>query len=258
MHVRDLFDLSGKVAVVTGGSRGIGLELAQGLGEAGAKVVISARRAQWLEPAAEELRAAGIACRAEPADVSNPDDAERLIARTVEAFGQVDILVNNAGLSWGAPVLEMPLDKWHQVMDANATGTLLMCQAAGRRMIERRAGGRIVNVSSVVGLVAALPAVMDAIGYNASKAAINAITRELAVRWAPHDILVNAIAPAYFLTRLTQGVISQHEQDIVAGTPLARLGRPGELKGVVVFLASPAASYITGQILAVDGGVTAT
>ena len=258
MRVRELFDLSGKVAVVTGGSRGLGLEIAQGLGEAGAKVVISARRAEWLEPAAEELRAAGIECRSELADVANPDDAERLIARTVEGFGQVDILVNNAGISWGAPALEMPLDKWRQVMEANATGTLLMCQAAGRRMIQRGAGGRIVNVSSVAGVVAALPAVTDAIGYSASKAAIISITRELAVRWAPHDILVNAIAPGYFLTRLTKGVVAEREAEIIRGTPLGRLGRPGELKGVVAFLASAAAGYITGQVIAIDGGVTAT
>ena len=258
MHIRELFDLSGQVAVVTGGSRGLGLEMAQGLGEAGAKVVISARRAEWLGSAAEELRSAGVECRTELADVANPDDAERLIARTVEELGQVDILVNNAGISWGAPALEMPLEKWRQVMEANATGTLLMCQAAGRRMIERGAGGRIVNISSVVGLVAALPSVMDAIGYSASKAAVNAITRELAVRWAPHNILVNAIAPAYFPTRLTKGVVAEHEQEIIRGTPLGRLGRPGELKGVVVFLASEAAGYITGQVIAVDGGVTAT
>jgi gluconate 5-dehydrogenase len=232
--------------------------MAQGLGEAGARVVVSARRAEWLDQAAEELRSAGIDCRAELADVSNADDAERLIAHTVEHFGRVDILVNNAGISWGAPALEMPLDRWRQVMEANATGTLLMCQAAGRRMIERGGGGRIINISSIMGLVAALPAVTDAIGYSASKAAINAITRELAIRWASHNILVNAIAPAYFPTRLTQGVVAEREQEIIRGTPLARLGRPGELKGVVVFLASEAASYITGQVLAVDGGVTAT
>ena len=257
MHVRELFDLTGKVAVVTGGSRGLGLEIAHGLGEAGASVVVSARRAEWLEPAADELRAAGIACRAELADVTNPDDAERLIAATVEAFGQVDILVNNAGTSWGAPALEMPVDRWRQVMEVNATGPFLMCQAVGRRMVERGRGGRIVNVSSVAGLLGSRPDAMDAAGYNASKGALVALTRELAVKWARYSILVNAIAPAFFPTRLTKGVLAAHENEIIRDTPLGRLGRPGEIKGAVVFLASEAASYITGQVLPIDGGMTA-
>ena len=257
MHIRELFDLRDRVAIVTGGSRGLGLEIAQGLGEAGAKVMISARREQWLEPALEELRAAGIAAEAEQADVANPEDVERLVARTEAAFSQIDILVNNAGISWGAPPAEMPLDKWRQVLEVNATGTFLMSQAVGRRMIERGRGGRIVNMASVAGLVGAHSAAMDAIGYSASKGAIIAFTRDLAVKWAHYNILVNAIAPSFFPSRMTQGVLAAHEADINRETPLGRLGRPGEIKGVVVFLTAEASSYITGQVIAVDGGTTA-
>jgi gluconate 5-dehydrogenase len=258
MHIRELFDLSGRVALVTGGSRGLGLEIAQGLGEAGARVMISARRADWLGPAADELRAAGIDCEAELADVSNPREAERLVARTAEKFGQIDILVNNAGISWGAPPTEMPFEKWRQVMEVNATGTFLMSQAAGRQMIERGEGGRIVNVASAAGLVGLHPQALDAIGYSASKGAIIALTRDLAVKWARHNILVNAIAPSFFPTRLSQAVLADHEAEIVRGTPLGRLGRPGEIKASVVFLAAQASSYITGQVIAIDGGTTAT
>jgi NAD(P)-dependent dehydrogenase (short-subunit alcohol dehydrogenase family) len=258
MHVRELFDLSGRVAVVTGGSRGLGLEIAQGLGEAGAKVLISARRQEWLQPAVDELRAAGLTCQAELADVSRLEDAERLVASALDTFGQLDILVNNAGISWGAPPTEMPLDKWRQVMDVNATGTFLMSQAAGRSMIDRGQGGRIINVASVAGLVGAHPVALDAIGYSASKGAVIALTRDLAVKWARHNILVNAIAPSFFPTRMSQAVLAAHKAEIVRETPLGRLGRTGEIKGAVVFLAAQASSYITGQVIAVDGGTTAT
>jgi gluconate 5-dehydrogenase len=257
MHIRQLFDLTGKVAIVTGGSRGLGLEIAQGLGEAGAAVMISARRPEWLEPARAELQTAGLTCRAELADVANPDDAERLVARTVDQFGQIDILVNNAGISWGAPAVDHPVEKWRQVMEVNAGGTFYLSQAAARRMIARGAGGRIVNIASIAGLIGVRPDVMDAVSYHASKAAIIGLTRELAVKWAPHNILVNALAPSYFLTRLTRGVIEAGESAIIRETPLGRIGRPGELKGAVVFLAAEASSYITGQVLAVDGGWTA-
>jgi NAD(P)-dependent dehydrogenase (short-subunit alcohol dehydrogenase family) len=257
MHARELFDLSDKVALVTGGSRGLGLEIAQGLGEAGARIVISARRQEWLKPAVDELRAAGITCHAELADVSRPDDAERLVAGAVKAYGRLDILVNNAGISWGAPATEMPLDRWRQVMDVNATGTFLMSQATGRRMIERGQGGRIINVASVAGLVGAHPFALDAVGYSASKGAIIALTRDLAVKWAGHNILVNAVAPSFFPTRMSQAVVAAHEAEIARETPLGRLGRAGEIKGVVVFLAAEASSYVTGQVIAVDGGTTA-
>jgi gluconate 5-dehydrogenase len=257
MHVRELFDLTGKVALVTGGSRGLGLEIAQGLGEAGARVVISARRQQFLDEALAELQAGGIDARSVVADVSQPADAEAALQACLDAFGRIDILVNNAGASWGAPVLEMPLDRWRMVWEANATGTFLMSQTVGRRMIEQGEGGRIVNVTSVVGVVSAHYRSLDAIGYTASKGAIVAMTRDLAVRWAQYNILVNAVAPSFFETRLSKNVIGQNEQQIIDETPLGRIGRPGELKGVVVFLAAPASSYVTGQILPVDGGTTA-
>jgi NAD(P)-dependent dehydrogenase (short-subunit alcohol dehydrogenase family) len=257
MHIRQLFDLTGQVAIVTGGSRGLGLEIAQGLGEAGAAVMISGRRAEWLEPARAELAAAGVTCRAELADVANPDDAESLVAKTVEQLGQVDILVNNAGISWGAPAVEHPVERWRQVMEVNAGGSFYLAQAAARRMIERGAGGRIINIASIAGLVGVRADVMDAVSYHASKAAIIGMTRELAVKWARHNILVNAVAPSYFLTRLTRGVIEAGQAAIIRETPLGRIGRPGELKGTVVFLAAPASSYVTGQVLAVDGGWTA-
>ena len=256
MHVRELFSLEGQVAVVTGGSRGLGLEIAHGLGEAGATVIVTARRQEWLGPAEEELHGAGINAETIVCDVVDQAQVEALAAQVLQQHGRVDILVNAAGISWGAPAVDMPLARWRSVLDVNATGTFLCCQAFGRGMLDR-GDGRIVNVASVAGLIGQDPEMMDAVGYTASKGAVVALTRDLAVKWARNGVTVNAVAPAFFPTRMTQGLIDDHEALLAASSPMRRIGRPGELKGVVLFLASAASSYVTGQILAVDGGMTA-
>jgi gluconate 5-dehydrogenase len=254
-HIRELFDLTGKVALVTGGSRGLGREIAEGLAEAGAAVTITARREQWLGPTQEELRAAGLAVTAELCDVTDPAGMQALIAGIVARHGALDIVVNNAGISWGAPAEEMTVESFRRVVDTNATGTFLVAQAAARQMIPR-GGGTIINTASIMGLIGSPPSVLRAVGYNASKGAVIALTRQLATEWAQHGIRVNAIAPGFFPSRMTEGVIAQAGGQIASAVPLGRLGRAGELKGVVVFLASDAASYITGQTIVVDGGAT--
>ena len=256
MRVQELFDLSGRVALVTGGSRGLGLEMAEGLGEAGAKVVVTARRQQWLTSAEASLSAAGIDVLALPCDVTDPAQVDALCQAAESRFGAIDILINNAGVSWGAPAAEMPLDKWREVVDTNLTGTFVVTQVVGRTMIARRSG-KIINTASIAGVVGEPPEVLDAIGYSAAKGGVIAFTRDLAVKWARYGISVNAIAPGFFPTRMTEGVLQRSEHHIEARTPLGRVGKPGELKGVAVFLASAASDYITGQIIAVDGGATA-
>jgi gluconate 5-dehydrogenase len=257
MSVKELFDLTAKVALVTGGSRGLGLEMATALGEAGAKVAISARRDQWLTPAEQELRTKGVDVLAVTCDVSNPDEVNAAVRATIDRFGRLDILVNNAGISWGEPAETMPLDRWRQVFDTNAVGCFLMSQAAGNEMLRFGNGGAIVNITSVAGMMGLDADVLDAIGYSASKGAIITLTRDLAVKWARRGIRVNAIAPGFFDTRLSHALLQKTQQKIEKTTPMGRIGQPGELAGVVVFLASSAASYITGQVLAVDGGMTA-
>ncbi len=256
MRVQELFDLSGRVAVVTGGSRGLGLEMAEALGEAGAKVVVTARRPQWLASAAETLSAAGIEALALPCDVADPAQVEALSKTVVERFGAIDILVNNAGVSWAAPAEDMPLEKWRQVLETNLTGTFVMTQVVGRTMIARQSG-KVINTASIAGLVGEPPEVLDAIGYSAAKGGVIAFTRDLAVKWARYGITVNAIAPGFFPTRMTEALLERSAREVEARTPLGRVGKPGELKGVVVFLASAASDYITGQVIAVDGGATA-
>jgi len=257
MSVKDLFDLTGKVALVTGGSRGLGLEMATALGEAGASVVITARREQWLTPADEGLRAKGLTALALTCDVSNPDEVNATIRATLDRCGRLDILINNAGISWGEPVETMPLEKWRQVFDTNAVGCFLMSQAAGNAMLRLGNGGSIVNIASVAGMMSLDTNVLDAVGYSASKGAIITLTRDLAVKWAGRGIRVNAIAPGFFDTRLSHALLEKTLQKIEQTTPMQRIGKPGELGGVAVFLASAAASYVTGQVLAVDGGMTA-
>jgi NAD(P)-dependent dehydrogenase (short-subunit alcohol dehydrogenase family) len=256
MHIQKLFDLSGKVAIVTGGSRGLGLELAEGLAEAGARVAITGRRRQCLDPAERQLRNAGHDVLAVETDVADPDGVRQTIAATVQRFGGLDILVNNAGVGWGAPSLEFPLDKWSLVINTNLTGVWLMSQAVAPAMI-KRGGGRIINISSVLGQRGLDTRIQDSVPYHASKGGVDALTRALAVIWACHRINVNAIAPGYFLTRMTQFQFSHAEEQMKALSPMNRTGHPGELKGAVVFLASPAADFITGQVLNIDGGMTA-
>jgi gluconate 5-dehydrogenase len=234
----------------------LGLEIAQGLGESGARVAIAARRREWLDDALRSLQSVGIDSLAITGDVADPAAAGRMVDEVTAAFGPIDILVNAAGRTWGAPSVEMPLERWHEVMEANATGTFLMSQAAGRGMIER-GYGRIINVASVAGMGGTPPDVMDAVGYSASKGAIIALTRDLAVKWARHGVTVNALAPGFFPTRMSEKVIARAGARLDAWIPLGRVGKAGELKGAAIFLASDAASYVTGQVIAVDGGLTA-
>lgn len=251
-----LFDLSGKTAFITGGSRGLGAEIAEGLAEAGARLFLLARREEWLSPTLEAFRRKGVECRGALCDVSNPHEVEQTVALAVELYGGIDILINNAGVTWGAPPEEMPFEKWKQVLDVNLTGTWLCSQAAGRRMLDQ-GGGVIVNIASIAGLAGSVGVEMSIPGYAASKAGVLGLTRELAAQWGRKGIRVNAIAPGFFPSRMTEKLLDRMQAQYEAGVPLGRVGRPGELKGVAVFLASEASSYITGQTIVVDGGATA-
>jgi gluconate 5-dehydrogenase len=246
--------LSGRVAIVTGGSRGLGQEIAEGLAEAGASMMLCARRDEWLAPAVQEFRSRGVRVESALCDVSNAADVQAVVDRTVAAFGQIDILVNNAGISWGDEPETMPLDKWRKVIDVNLTGAFLFSQAAGREMLKREYG-RIINVASIAGLHASVNGPHYA-GYAASKAGMMGLTRELAGTWGRKGIRVNAIAPGFFPSRLTEAVLPKAEASLKASCPLPRAGAPGELKGVAVFLAADASNYITGQVIVVDGGRT--
>jgi len=253
-HIRELFDLSGKTAIVTGGSRGIGVEMAEGLAEAGASLMLCARREEWLMETVEEFRGRGFSVEGRAADVSKPEDVQRVVDATVQKFGKVDILINNAGISWGAMPEDMPLEKWQKVLDVNLTGCFLMAQAAGHEMLKHNSGS-IINIASIAGLTSSANGPFYA-GYVASKAGLIGLTRELAASWGRKGIRVNAIAPGFFHSRLADAVIDIYERSIQENNVIPRVGSEGELKGVTVFLASDASSYITGQTIAVDGGMT--
>ncbi len=252
--IHKLFDLSSRVAIVTGGSRGLGLEIAEGLAEAGASLMLCARREQWLTPAVGTLRQRGFRVEGSLCDVSDARQVDAVIAATIKALGRVDILVNNAGISWGEHPESMTLDQWQRVLDTNLTGAFLFSQAAGREML-KNGSGCIINIASIAGMRSSVTGPHYA-GYVASKAGLMGLTRELAASWGPQGIRVNAIAPGFFHSRLADRVIDLVEPAIQARNPIPRVGKAGELKGVAVFLASEASSYITGQVIAVDGGAT--
>jgi gluconate 5-dehydrogenase len=257
LNALDLFRLDGKTAIVTGGGRGLGRYMAEALSDAGASVVLCSRKKEPLTEVQREIEAGGGRALAVELDVTDEDSVEGVVSAAAESFGSVDVVVNNSGATWGAPPEEMPLERFDQVMRVNVRGTFLMSQAAGRRMIETGAGGAIINISSVAGLVGGHPDYMQTVGYNSSKGAIISMTRDLATSWAQHNITVNAIAPGWFPTRMSRGLIEKFEEEMLANIPLGRFGAPEDLKGVVIFLASPAASYVTGQTIVVDGGATA-
>jgi len=255
--VQQLFDLTGKTALITGGSRGLGLQMAHALGEAGAKVVISSRKSADLEQAVMALQDVGIDARWIAADAGKPEDIQRLADETLERVGDVDILVNNAGATWGAPAQDHPLEAWDKVMNLNVRGYFLLSQAIAKASMIPRKQGSIINLASIAGLGGNHP-FMQTVAYNTSKGAVVNFTRALACEWGHLSIRVNAIAPGFFPSKMTAGVLATvGEERLAAAAPLQRLGDDEDLKGVTLLFASEAGKHITGQILAVDGGVSA-
>ena len=255
--IQKLFDLSGKTALVTGGSRGLGLQIADALGEAGARVMLTSRKAGDLEEAAAQLRAKGITTDWVAADASQPAEIDRVVSDALQRLGHIDILVNNAGAAWGAPAEDHPLEAWDKVMNLNIRSIFLFSQAVAKRCMIPRQQGRIINVASIAGL-AGNGADMSTIAYNTSKGAVVNFTRALAGEWGKYSITVNAVAPGFFPSKMTDATFKRFgAEELARHAPLRRLGDDDDLKGAVVLFASQAGKHITGQILPVDGGVSA-
>ena len=254
--IKTLFDLTGRTALVTGGSRGLGLQIAEALGEAGAKIMLTSRKAADLEEATALLQDKGIDARWIAADASQPADIERVVAETMERLGRIDILVNNAGATWGAPMESYPLEAWDKVMNLNVRSLFLFAKAVGKASMLPNRHGRILNIASIAGLAGSLD--MQFIAYGTSKGAVVNFTRTLAGEWGPHGITVNALAPGFFPSKMTQGVLAHFgAEKLASAAPLRRLGDDDDLKGAALLFASAAGKHITGQILAIDGGVSA-
>jgi NAD(P)-dependent dehydrogenase (short-subunit alcohol dehydrogenase family) len=252
----ELFDLSGRAAIVTGGGSGIGRQMATALAEAGANLVLCARKVERCEEAAAEIERLGVQAFGMRCDVRDPAEVQAVVDRTKAELGRVDILVNNAGTSWGAPAEELPLEGWQKVIDVNLTGVFLFAQAVGRVMIDQ-GGGKIVNVASVAAFGGAPPELVNAVAYNASKGGVVSFTRDLATKWARHGINVNAVAPGWFPSDMNRVLLDAQPDAYLEHIPLRRFGGPDDLKGAVVFLASRASDFVTGQVVVVDGGQSA-
>jgi NAD(P)-dependent dehydrogenase (short-subunit alcohol dehydrogenase family) len=251
-----LFDLSGRVALVTGGSRGLGLQIAAALGEYGAALALVARRSADLDAAVADLTAAGALAAGFIADLGTPEAASDLTARVIERFGRIDVLVNNAGATWGAPAEDYPLEGWNKVINLNLTGLFLLTQAVARSAFLKQGKGVVVNVASVEGLQGHPPELPGTVAYNAAKGAVINMTRALAAEWGRRNIRVNALAPGYFPSKMTKVILEKHSEPILRQTPLGKLGGDTDLMGAALLLASDAGGHITGQTLAVDGGIS--
>jgi NAD(P)-dependent dehydrogenase (short-subunit alcohol dehydrogenase family) len=251
-----LFDLTGRVALVTGGSRGLGLQIARALGEFGASLALVARKQADLDAAVEQLNTAGHAAVGFAADLGAPEGVSALTECVIERFGRVDVLVNNAGATWGAPAEDYPVDGWHKVIDLNVTGLFLLTQSVARRAFLPQGKGAVINVASVEGLQGHHPDLPGTIAYNTAKGAVINMTRALAAEWGPRNIRVNALAPGYFPSKMTRAILAKHGDEILRQTPLGKFGGDTDLMGAALLLASDAGGHITGQTLVVDGGAS--
>ncbi|MBI4203797.1 MAG: SDR family oxidoreductase [Betaproteobacteria bacterium] len=254
--VKELFNLEGRVSVVTGGATGLGLQMTTGLAEAGSNIVVCSRKLENCETAAGQIEKLGVKALALACDVTKPDQVEAMKEATLKKFGRVDVLVNNAGRAWAAPPEDMPLERWQQVFDLNITAPFLCAQALGREMI-RQKRGKIVNIASIAGLVGRNPRAYSSIAYSASKGALVNFTRDLAVKWAQYNIQINAICPGFFVTPLNEKLYEKNKDNIDREIPLGHTGGPDDLKGMTVLLASDASNFITGAVIPVDGGTVA-
>jgi len=257
MSVRNLFDLGGKVALITGGSRGLGLQMGEALGEMGARLALTARKRDELDAAKKHLAAQGVEALPIPTDLQNADAIAPMVEAVLAHYGRIDILVNNAGATWGAPTEEHPLEAWQKLVNLNLTATFLVTQAVGKRWMIPNRQGHVINIASIAGLGGSLPDRMRTIAYNTTKGGLVNFTRALAAEWGQYGINVNAIAPGFFPSKMTQGTLAKVGDRLMADAPLGRLGSGEDLKGIVVLLASAASRHISGQIIAVDGGVSA-
>jgi len=254
MSVKQLFDLSGRIALVTGGSRGLGLQIAEALGEMGAKLALTARKKNELDEAVAHLAKQGIEASAFVCDIGKRDQIPALVDAVLAKFKKIDILVNNAGTSWGAPAEDHPLEAWDKLINLNLTGTFLLSQQVAKRSMIPARWGRIINVASVAGLIGSDPRVVETVSYNATKHGVVGLTRQFAAEWGEHGILVNAICPGFFPSKMSRGVLEKTAALVTEVTPNRRLGNEEDLKGIAVLLASEASRHITGQAIAVDGG----